>query len=246
LNSSLVTSHSANLSGLAAITLYHYRVRSQDAAGNLGLSGDFTFATPSGGGVGLPELPRVFLNTDYSAPTGNVITVNAGGDLQAAINAAQPGDQIVVQAGATFTGNLTLPNKTGSGWIYIRTSNIAGIPGEGTRVSPLNWSAMPKIFTANSSPAIQTLTGAHHYRLVGLEVGVTSTNTTNYNVIELGSDETALGQLPTNIVIDRCYIHGNNSGYIRRGIALNSASSAVIDSHLSNFHDVADSQAILG
>ena len=35
LNPAMVTSHSASLSGLAANTLYHYRVKSRDAAGNL-------------------------------------------------------------------------------------------------------------------------------------------------------------------------------------------------------------------
>ena len=45
LNSSLVTAHSANLSGLAAGTTYHYRVLSRDAAGNLATSGDYTFTT---------------------------------------------------------------------------------------------------------------------------------------------------------------------------------------------------------
>jgi len=45
LNAALVTSHSQNLSGLTAGTLYHYRVRSRDAAGNLAISGDFTFTT---------------------------------------------------------------------------------------------------------------------------------------------------------------------------------------------------------
>ncbi|HEY4480380.1 MAG TPA: fibronectin type III domain-containing protein [Candidatus Paceibacterota bacterium] len=45
LNSSLVTSHSATLSGLSASTLYHYRVKSRDAAGNLSTSGDNTFTT---------------------------------------------------------------------------------------------------------------------------------------------------------------------------------------------------------
>ena len=45
LNSSLVTSHSVGLTGLAASTTYHYRVRSSDAAGNLALSSDFTFTT---------------------------------------------------------------------------------------------------------------------------------------------------------------------------------------------------------
>jgi len=44
-NASLVTSHSQGLSGLAASTLYHYRVKSRDAAGNLATSGDKTFMT---------------------------------------------------------------------------------------------------------------------------------------------------------------------------------------------------------
>ena len=45
LNTNLVTSHSQALSGLARNTRYHYRVKSQDAAGNLAVSGDFVFKT---------------------------------------------------------------------------------------------------------------------------------------------------------------------------------------------------------
>src|SRR6266498_2816164 len=45
LNPALVTAHSQGLSGLTAGTLYHYRVKSRDAAGNLAVSGDFTFTT---------------------------------------------------------------------------------------------------------------------------------------------------------------------------------------------------------
>ena len=45
LNASLVTSHSVGLSGLAASTTYHYRVRSRDAAGNVAFSGDSAFTT---------------------------------------------------------------------------------------------------------------------------------------------------------------------------------------------------------
>lgn len=44
-NSVLSTGHSATLSGLTANTLYHYRVKSADAAGNLATSGDYTFTT---------------------------------------------------------------------------------------------------------------------------------------------------------------------------------------------------------
>jgi len=48
LNTSLVLSHSQALTGLTSATLYHYRVKSKDAAGNLATSGDFTFTTASG------------------------------------------------------------------------------------------------------------------------------------------------------------------------------------------------------
>src|SRR5204862_29857 len=44
-SSSQVTSHAATLGALTASTLYHYRVRSRDAANNLALSGDLTFTT---------------------------------------------------------------------------------------------------------------------------------------------------------------------------------------------------------
>jgi hypothetical protein len=45
LDTTKVTSHSVRLSGLSAQTVYHYRVRSRDAAGNLVVSGDFVFTT---------------------------------------------------------------------------------------------------------------------------------------------------------------------------------------------------------
>jgi len=63
LNASLVTSHSSGVSGLTASALYHYRVKSRDAAGNLGVSGDLTFTTAA--------------PPDTTAPSGTV-TINSG------------------------------------------------------------------------------------------------------------------------------------------------------------------------
>src|SRR5205085_5389530 len=58
------------------------------------------------------------------------INVSAGGDLQAALNQAVAGDEIVLDRGATFTGNFQLPARpAGNGnvkWITIRT----GAPDE--------------------------------------------------------------------------------------------------------------------
>ncbi len=47
LHSMLMTSHSQVLTGLTAGTVYHYRVRATDAAGNSSMSGNFTFTTPA-------------------------------------------------------------------------------------------------------------------------------------------------------------------------------------------------------
>jgi hypothetical protein len=65
------------------------------------------------------------------------ITVNAGGSLQAAIDAAQPVDTIVLQPGATFSGPFTLRAKNGTAYITIRSSTGDSLlPPEGTRITP--------------------------------------------------------------------------------------------------------------
>ena len=57
LDTTLVTSHSQALTGLTASTLYHYRVKSRDAAGNLATSGDSTFTTASSSPTTQDRLP---------------------------------------------------------------------------------------------------------------------------------------------------------------------------------------------
>ena len=64
LNETLATAHSQVLSGLSASTLYHFRVRSYDAAGNLAVSEDSTFTTAAA--------------TDVTAPTMSLTTPTAG------------------------------------------------------------------------------------------------------------------------------------------------------------------------
>jgi hypothetical protein len=194
----------------------------------------------------------VLLDTSYAPPIGGIlITVNAGGDLQAALTQAHPGDIIELQAGVTFTGNFTLPYKAGTDWIYVRSSAHASLPSPGTRVSPDQANLMPKIVSPNTLPAITTEAGAHHYRFIGVEITTThaTTSATLHNLIllEYARGQTSLSQVPTDMVFDRCYIHGTPTGNIRRGIALNSARTAIIDSYLADFHEVGvDSQAILG
>ncbi len=195
-----------------------------------------------------PELPRILLNTDYTAPTRAPKFVAAGADLQAAINAAQPGDVITLQAGATWTGNFRLPVKSGADWIIIRSSTTdANLPPAGTRVSPSYSGDMPKIVTQNSEPALDTDPGAHHYRFIGIEFAPTPENPQVYTILNFDSNQSTLAGTPYDLIVDRCYIHGTPTGLMRRGVTLNSASTAIIDSYISDFHErEADAQAIVG
>jgi hypothetical protein len=194
-----------------------------------------------------PEPPRVYLDTTYAPPKGRPIEVTAGGDLQAALDRAKPGDVITLEAGATFTGNFTLPNKSGGAWIVIRSSTPdSNLPPPGTRITPSYSKILPKIVSPNSEPAIKASSGAHHYRFVGLEIGH-KVGSRIYAIVDFDGGQTSLSQIPHDLIVDRCYIHGNPSDTSRRGVALNSASTAVIDSYISECHEVgADSQAIAG
>jgi hypothetical protein len=195
------------------------------------------------------ELPKEYLDTTFAAPTGATVAVPAGGDLQAAINAAKPGDTITLEAGATYAGTITLPKKPGDGWIVLRTATPDGeLPMPGTRVAPSHAPLMAKITAPAGLPAIQTEAGAHHYRIIGIEIAPISNMVDVYTLVALGSTaQTSLDEVPHDIVLDRMFIHGFPDRYLKRGVELNSARTSVIDSHVSDCHaEGQDAQAIGG
>jgi hypothetical protein len=192
----------------------------------------------------LPAAPQTF-NTSYAAPTGTTLTVAANGDLQTALNQAQLGDTIVLQAGATFTGPFKLPNKTtGSGWIYVVSSNLASLPPAGQRVGPNDAVNMPKILAPAYGNAVVTVANSHHYRFVGIEFAPAA-GASLYQVVTIGNTDTSPDTLANHIVFDRCYVHGNPGVNDRRGIEMDGAYVAVVDSYISDFQEKgADSQGL--
>jgi hypothetical protein len=193
-----------------------------------------------------PELPRVPVELPRAVPAGPMRVVGARDDLQSALDAAQPGDVIALEAGATFAGPIRLPKKGGDEWITIRTTVPDGVlPPPGRRVDPSHAPLMPKIESASDS-AIVASPGSHHYRFIGIEVRPRP-GAFLYSLVVLGGGERSLNELPHHIVFERCYVHGDPQVGGRRGIALNSRHTAVIDSYLSDFKEQgADSQAIAG
>jgi hypothetical protein len=177
---------------------------------------------------------------------GNTIFVRAGGDLQAALDKSKAGDTILVQAGAAFRGNFTLPVKAGNEFVTIRTSAAdAQLPPAGTRLDPKKYGAiLPKLSSPNSEPVITAENGAHHYRFVGVEFGGTRDGVGN--IIKIGStEEKRLEDLPHHIEFDRVYIHGTSAQGQRRGIAANGRFLRIANSHISDIKRKGDeSQAI--
>jgi hypothetical protein len=184
------------------------------------------------------------------AAAAATVTVAPGDDLQSAINAAVPGDTILLPAGAVFTGNFTLPAKHGSSFITIRSAtNDDALPAAGSRIDPSYASLLPSIRSDHNGPAFTVEPGASYWRLQFLEVLPAEANA-SANLIELGSadrSQASLSQAPQHLVIDRCYIHGVASRDQRRGIALNSGDTQIINSYVSGIKGVnQDTQAIAG
>ena len=211
-----------------------------------------------GGTDTVATLPQACINTALAntpAP-GKTTLVAAGGSIQNAINAAACGDTIQIQAGASFTGTFNLPNKScdGQHWIIIRTSAPdSSLPAEGTRLTPCYAGVaslpdrppyycpsaadvMPKILAAGNQ-AFTTQAGASYYRLIGLEI----THGPNMPAMQpdtLVAITSPTAPLPSHIIIDRCWVHGLATAFLKRGIKLDGSYLAVIDSTVTDVHSV--------
>ncbi len=167
---------------------------------------------------------------------GNIINVRRGGDFQKALNLAKSGDTILLEAGAEFKGKFVLPNKPGSEYITIRSSAPdAQLPSAETRIDPKKHAAlMPKILTISSEPAITTEKNSHHYRFIGVEIS-SATDQYVYNLVLLGDENQEAQETPHHFEFDRCYIHPNTKGKVRRGIGLISSDTIIKNSYIAGF-----------
>jgi hypothetical protein len=196
----------------------------------------------------LPEKPREWIETCVPE-TDKTITVCSAGctflntQLQQAIQSATPGTTILLEQGVSYTGPYDLPEKTGEGWIVFRTAvDDDELPSTNERITPEYAPVLAKILAKPGLSAIKTKPGAHHYYFLGIEIAATDFS---WNVVEIGSGEKNIDDLPHDITFDRVYLHGHKTLGSRRGIAMNGRRIAVVNSWLSDFKEVGfDSQAI--
>jgi hypothetical protein len=201
----------------------------------------------------VPQLPQTYIDTSFAPPTGVTRPVHTSTDFKNALDAANQGDTIVLDAGSTYQGNFTLPAKSNPSnkWIYIVGSALSSLPAPGTRVNPANdVGKMPKIMTASTQSALILPPGSNHYRLVGIEVYSASTagcgGQNCYSQSLVNGNSVPGRPLVDSIIVDRCYLHGSPTIDVRVGVVANGSNFAVIDSYISDIHQSTnDSQAVL-
>lgn len=192
----------------------------------------------------------LLLACDAAAAT--TIVVRAGDDLQSAIDRALPGDTILLEAGATFTGNFRLPAKIQGPvpeFITIRSdASDALVPPAGVRITPAAAPLLARLQSPNTLPALATAPAASYWRLMLLEFGP---NSRGYgDIISLGSgasDQSSLAQVSHHLVLDRLYIHGDPVAGQKRGIALHSGDTTVTGCYIADIKGAGlDTQAVMG
>jgi hypothetical protein len=237
----------------------------------IGMIAALTFglgATASALTDGPAGLPRVYVTSSMAgtpAPGARTL-VPVGANLQQALNNAHCGDTLLLQAGATFTGNYSLPAKPcdDQHWIVIRTSAPdSALPPEGTRISPCfagvvslpgrpsfrcvtPTKAMARLMATNAGP-LTLASGSSHYRIgPGLEITRPLTSSMYVDLIVASG-------AANHIVVDRDWIHGVPMYDTVRGVILSGVTyAAIVESYLNDFHCAAlisacvDSQAIAG
>ena len=198
------------------------------------------------------QLPQTYIDTTWNPPVGGTRwAAHTSAQLASALNVSEPGDIIVLDAGAVYNGYFQLPAKSNPNkkWIYVVSSSLSKLPA-GQRVVPASAAYMPKIVTPNVAAVFQVNGGANHWRFAGIEMTSASAYVPNklvspngYTYFLVGSQSNP-NPLPDSITIDRCYIHGSPTQDIVTAIQGTATNYAVIDPYISGIHAPGqDSQA---
>jgi hypothetical protein len=187
----------------------------------------------------------------------------AYGSLQSAIDAAQPGDTILLRAGETYVGNFVLRAKAAGATaaITIRSDAPASsLPADGVRLVPAGRpganterSALARLTGPGgiwkTTPVLSAEPRAHHYTLRFLEIDGVSQEGWQ-TLVQLGSntpEQASLDRVPYAIVLDRVFIHGHPVQMQKRCVALDGRDLELRNSYVVECGSpFSDAQAVAG
>ena len=182
-------------------------------------------------------------------------------DFQAALDAAQPGDTILLRAGETFVGHFVLPEKAAASGppILIRSdAPDSALPPADTRLVPHGYAGGNTALSSlarlrgrggiwKTTPVLKAAPRAHHFRLQFLDIdGIVQNGW--YTLLELGTnsdEQPTADSTPYAIVFDRVFVHGHPTKGQQRCISMNGRDLEVRNSYVTDCSSFAvDSQAI--
>lgn len=184
-------------------------------------------------------------------PALAIIKVRVGDDLQRALDSVTGPTMMRVQPG-TYRGNFVLRRRDVNApqWITIEPDVAVTTLNLGPSVpwiTPAYTSALIKLESPNRGPALTCEEGTRRYWLRGLE-GLPNPNGVDVDLFVLGNPYAAtVAQLPSQIVLERCYLHGDPVKGQHRGLAFHVVDGYVLSSYFDDFFEPGrDSQAIMG
>lgn len=190
-------------------------------------------------------LPQRFVR--FTAPTSTrTVFLRQGANLQAALDTARRGDEIVLARGATFNGGFVLRRKADTqGWIVIRGETDPAPLGD--RPTPSQFATAPKIVTTtNGVPALDAEGGTSGYWIKGIEFATTAAVTQMGALVSISPAQGVASDVPSRIMLERTYVHGHDGLNMQRCVHFDASNSAVTDSWISDCHYRGlESQAIL-
>lgn len=221
---------------------------------SLFLSSLLVCGAAGGQGINHPTHPQSSVTYPFIVES-RVIQVRAGEDLQRALDLAQPGDTVVLEAGASWTGRFALKDKVDNGkWITVRSSRALELPF-GQRVTPADSSKMARLIPPDNLQALDfypTSNGfvkARKWLFIGVEIQPNPNYQPSSLLIKLGTNgswQTSTEQAPEDIIFDRCYLHGLDNVDAFRAVSICGTRIALLNCNISNFHvRGGESQAIL-
>ncbi len=215
-----------------------------------------------------PVLPRSVPPATRPTPTGSVIHVHSGDNLQAIYDAATCGQDLVLDDGATFTGDLVFSKQCAApNWILVEGTGCSGgtvaIPTYVTQANVNSASIPPipaptlthyaKLTTGTGSSTIVTTNGSNvpgKYNYFGCLEVTSSVSSQNLIMMANGLTETVASQLGDHLMFDRMYVHGlpsSSTVMMTRGFLAVGSNISIVNNYLSNLYTTSqDAQGILG
>jgi hypothetical protein len=203
--------------------------------------------------TGLPNLPSGVVQPAppqcsmpaYPVVTGTSWEVHDGDDLQSVLDGVACGDEVVIDAGALFSGNYSTPLVyCAANPVLVRSSAISSLP-PGLQVLQVQAGLMPTISTPNASAVLVFAEGSSGWYFAGINFTVATGVQGLWNLIPLSVGATDVSQLPSSITFDRVLVHGNDQMCVR-GFIADAVNFTLINSQVYDFiHNTQDTQAVL-